>query len=289
MPDEKQTTELITELETGNGNDVSVKAAANLMLAEDALLADINKQFALDKDLVWRLRPFQQGSFEIVMELAVVAAPLLADSPLFIAAFRALKEFLSFKSQLAGRKYTITGNNVIVVEHGENFQVSPIGITLFDPKSKGAQAAERAFDNLATDPNVVGVCFSRAGEVEPFSRVSKEAFGSFHVPETLGPSRRKEIRATIGIRQPAFDRRLVWRFLLDGRKIEAKMADETFLKLSTTGVESFSQKDSLDVSLEITEEQDPVSQHWIKRSYVITKVWEHIRPPKQLELEDTDS
>jgi len=281
MSDENQTTELITHLETEKGNDVSVEAAANLMLAEDALLVDINKRFAADKDLVWRLRPFQQGSFEIVLELLAAAAPLLGDAPILLATFKALKEFLSLKCLLAGRKYTI------IVEGGERVQVSPVGIALFDPKSKGGKAAEKAFDFLSEDRTISGVDFYRAGEREPFSHVSRDDFASFHVPDTLAETQEKPRRAVVGIRQPSFAEGLVWRLLLDGFKIEARMEDEKFRKRSTTGLESFNQRDHLDVTLNITQERNPVTGLWENKSFVITKVWKHILPDEQLGLEDT--
>jgi len=287
VPDEKQATELITHLETEERDNVSVEAAANLMLAEDALLADINKRFTADKDLVWRLRPFRQGSFEIVVELLAAAAPLLGDAPILLATFKALKEFLSLKCLLAGRKYTITGNNVVIVEGGERVQVSPVGIALFDPKSKGGKAAEKAFDSLGEDKTISGVGFYRAGEHEPFSHVCRDDFESFHVPDSLAETQEKPRRVVVGIRQPSFAKDLVWRLLLDGFKIDARMEDEEFLKRSTTGLESFNQRDRLDVTLNITQERNLVTGLWENKRFVIAKVWKHIPPDEQLGLDDT--
>ena len=68
MPDEQQSTMLVTELETENGDAVSVQAAANMMLALDTIVAELNKAFARDRKIVRRLRPFAKGSFEIILE-----------------------------------------------------------------------------------------------------------------------------------------------------------------------------------------------------------------------------
>ena len=286
MADEKQSTELVTSLSTENGNAVSVTSAAGLMIAEDALLSDISQRFAKDEDLVWKLRPFRQGSFEIVLELVAAAAPLLADSPVLVAAFKALEEFMSLKCRLAGRKYSISGNNVIIVEGGEQITVSPVGITLLDPGSRGGKAAEAAFVGLAGDKLITGVKFYRAGQEEPFSQVERADFESFHVPDTLAETKVDPVRATVGIRRPSFAKDLVWDLVYEGKKIHARLEDEGFLARATSGPESFNHRDRLDVTLRITKERYSVTDLWLNRSYAIEKVWHHIKQPQQLELAD---
>lgn len=289
MSDEKQITTLVTELETANGDAISVQTAVNVMLAVDDLVDDIHKAYARDQEFVRRLRPFEKGSFEIVLELVAMAAPLLGESPLLAMVFKGLKEFFAIKCQLAGRKYTITGNNVIVVSGGEHIEVSPTGIVLLDPKSSGAKAAEQAFDALERDPEIDAVRFRRAEETEPFSHVPRSDFAYFRMPETVEENRAKEKRAVVGIRQPAFDSDLLWRLVWNGQKISAAMEDESFLERALSGGEAFCQKDKLDVTLVLKQERDPQSGQWVNMStgHVIKKVWRHIRPDEQLDLENT--
>lgn len=290
MPDDKQTTELVTQLHTENGGAVGVEAAANMMLAEDALLADIRRRFRDDKDLVWQLRPFRRGSFEIVLELAAIAAPLLADSPVLAAVFKALKEFIDVKREMAGRGYEISGNNVIVVAGGEKIEVSPTGLVLLDPKSEGGRAAERAFDALERDPAVKKVGFRRYPESTPFAEVERSEFSVFRVPEAEERARTTEKRVVVSIRQPAFDEGLVWRLVLGEHKISAEMEDEVFLAQAIAG-EPFSHRDKLDITLRVRQEYDPKLEDWVDSTtgHIVTRVWDHIKPGEQLALDDHEA
>lgn len=283
---EKQAAQLVTQIQTDTGDAVSVEVAANLMLAENAMLADIRKRYRDDQALVWQLRPFQKGSFEIVLELAAIATPLLADSPVLLATFRALKEFIDIKLALAGRTYEITGNNVIIVSGGENITVSPTGIVLLDPKSEGGKAAERAFSEMTEDETIQGVSFRRQSE-NSFAEVRRPEFQHFRVPESEERTRTRERREVVSIRQPAFDEELVWRLVLGDHKISAEMADELFLAQAIAG-KSFSHRDKLDVTLQVRQEFDPSLDEWVDASsgHVVTYVREHIRPDYQIELDD---
>jgi len=288
MSDEKQITTLVTELETANGDAISVQTAVDVMLAVDKLVDDIHKAYARDEEFVRRLRPFEKGSFEIVLELMAMAAPLLGESPLLAMVFKRLKEFFAVKAQLAGRKYTITGNNVIVISGGEHIKVSPTGIILLDPKSSGAKATEKAFNTLEHDSSIREVRFRR-GKSQPFSRVPRQEFAYYEIPESMEETRSKTVRVVVGIRQPAFDRDLVWRIVWNGQKISATMEDKHFLERAMSGGEIFCQKDRLDVTLVLKQEHDPQSGQWINMTtgHVIRKVWNHIRPDEQLDLENT--
>jgi len=285
---EKQSAELVTRIEIDNGNAVSVDAAANLMLAEDALLKDIRKRFRDDKALVWQLRPFQKGSFEIVLELAAMAAPLLADSPVLVAAIKAFGEFIDIKRVLAGRAYKITGNKVIAIDGGEQLTVSPAGIIVLDPKSQGGKVAERAFAALARDEAIRAVSFRR-GSKGAFAEVERGEFDHFRVPEGEEQTRTKERREIVSIRQPAFDEGLVWRLVLGQHWISAAMADRDFLARAIDG-ETFSHRDKLDVTLQVQQEYDPVLEDWVDSSsgHVVIKVWDHIRPGDQIAFDEND-
>ena len=286
MPDEQQMTTLVTELETENGDAVNVQAAANMMLALDTTIVELNKAFARDKETVRRLRPFARGSFEIILELIAMAAPLLGDSPLLSKIFSTLKEFFAVRRKIAGRNYTIKGENVVVISGGEKIEVSPTAITLLNPQNPGAKAVEKAFDTLRDDPSISEVKFRR-DEYEPFSRVSRQEFTYYRLPETMEETRDKSVRAIVGIRQPAFTSDLKWRLVWNGEKITATMEDEYFLERAISGGEMFSQKDKLDVTLLIKQERDPQSGQWKNMNKgVIKKVWKHIRPDEQLELEN---
>lgn len=288
MSDEQQTTTLVTELETENGDAVSVQAAANVMLALDAIVSELNKAFARDREIVRRLRPFAKGSFEIILELIAMAAPLLADSPLLAKIFSTLKEFFAIRHQIAGRNYTIKGENVIVVSGGEKIEISPMTITLLNPQNPGAKAVEKAFCTLGDDSNISEVKFRR-DENEPFSRIPRQEFTYYRLPETMEETRDKSVRAIVGIRQPAFASDLKWRLVWNGEKITATMEDEYFLERAISGGEAFCQKDKLDVTLVLKQERDPQSGQWINMStgHVIRKVWHHIRPDEQLGFENT--
>jgi hypothetical protein len=286
MSDEQQTTTLVTELETEDGDAVSVQAAANSMLAIDSFISEINKKFARDRRIVHRLRPFAKGSFEIVLELIAMAAPLLGDSPWLAKIFSTLKEFFAIRRQIAGRNYTIKGENVVVVSGGERIEASPVTITFLNPKNPGAKAVEKAFGALGDDPSISEIKFRR-GESEPFSRVPRQEFAYYGLPETMEETRDKPVRALVGIRQPAFASDLKWRLIWNGEKITATMEDEYFLERAISGGEIFCQKDRLDVTLVLKQERDPQSGRWINMitGHVIKKVWEHIRPDEQMNLE----
>jgi len=287
MPAEKQSAELITRIETEDGNNVSVEAAGKLLTAEDALLDDIKRRFAADRELVWRLSPFREGCFEIVVALLATAAPLLGDAPALVAAFTALKEFLSLKCLLAGRKYSISGDNLVVVESAEKIQVSPTSIILFDPASKGALAAQEAFGALHADTAISSLGFHRDREGEPFARVKREHFDFFRVPESLRETRVKPVRTVVRIRRPSFEEDLAWALLYNEQKIQATMADENFMRRVSSGAESFNPKDHLEVTLEIPQEWNGIEKKWedMSKGFVIRKVWEHIAPDEQLPLE----
>ena len=287
MPDEQQSTMLVTELETENGDAVSVQAAANMMLALDTIVAELNKAFARDRKIVRRLRPFAKGSFEIVLELIAMAAPLLGDSPLLARIFSTLKEFFAIRGQIAGRDYTIKGENVIVVSGGENINVSPVTIALLSPQNSAAKAIEEAFSTLKEDSTIREVKFRR-DKNKPFSRVSREEFTYYRLPEVIEETRTRdrEVRAIVGIRQPAFASDLKWRIIWNEEKIAATMEDEPFSKQVISGDEAFCQKDMLDVTLVLKQERDPQSGQWknMNTGHVIKKVWRHIKPDEQLKL-----
>ena len=165
--------------------------------------------------------------------------------------------------------------------------MSPMTITLLNPKNPGAKAVEKAFCALGDDPSISEVRFRR-DEREPFSRVPRQEFTYYRLPETMEETRDKVIRAIVGIRQPAFDSDLVWRIIWNGQKISATMEDESFLERAMSGGEVFCQKDKLDVTLVLRQERDPQSGQWVNmnKGHVIQKVWRHIKPDEQLELEN---
>lgn len=291
MSDEKQTTALITELETADESTVSPQAAASTVLAVDELIADIHKAYASDQELVRRLRPFVKGSFKIVLELTAAAAPLIGESPILAAIFNGIREYLAIKLHIAGRNYTIRAGDIVEVEGGERITVSPSAAILFDPKSTGAIAAEEAFERLQRDPMIQEVRFRREGEPEAFSRVPRSDFAYMRVPETIQETEERAIRDVVAIRSAAFDVELSWRVVWQDHKLSVDMEDEDFLKLAISGEESFSHKDKLDVTMGIMHEFNPRLETWIPMSkgHTIKKVWAHIKPDEQLALGDTDN
>ncbi len=289
MSIEKHTTALITELETADESSVSPQAAASTVLAVDELIADIHKAYARDQELVRRLRPFVRGSFEIVFELTATATPLIGESPVLAAIFNGIREYLATKLHIAGRNYTLEGDNVVVVEGGERIAVSPSTAILFDPRSSGAIAAEEAFEKLQRDPIISEVRFRRGGELEVFSRIPRSDFSYMRVPETIRETKEHPIRAVVAIRSAAFDAELAWRLVWQDLKFSAEMEDESFLERAVAGEESFSHKDMLDVTMGIMHEFDPRLERWVPMSkgHTIKKVWEHIKPAEQLFLGDS--
>lgn len=222
MAELEQRATLVSVLESEN-NTASVPAVISTMQAMYTLIEEIHLATDRTEELEINAKPLQPGSLEIVIELTATAMALwqgqgLVDWVLIIA-----KQFLGLKSLLGGQKYRITRDNNVVSGEGGTINVYSQTAVLLQPRNIANLQFQKAFRDVAADSRIEGFRAERADTGDSLIKLPREQFHAFNIPKGIVDDSlsREFVRENVRlrIRIAAFDERLRWRFVHDGKLI----------------------------------------------------------------------
>lgn len=249
------------------------------MQAMYCLIEEIHVAVDGSQALEINARPLREGSLEIHIELAALAMALWHGQGLVDLIVLVARQFLDLKKRLNGAKYYLPGDNNVVYGEGSTINVYPQTAVLLAPDNVANRQLQTAFRAISADPRVDGVRVQEAETGESLVRVEREQFGAFRIPKGIGEEalrNEKVIRnAHLRIRSAAFDEKLCWRFVHEGRAFSAVLADDGFLKRVMSG-EKFASGDTLVADLLVRQRWDPVVNGFVDEEYEIIGVTDHV-------------
>ena len=269
---------LMSVLES-DSNTASVPAVIETMRAMYELVVELHLALDRSQELQVNVLPFQEGSFEILIELAVMAAALLQGEGLISRILLIAKQFFAVKRRLGGERYTITGDNNIIFTDRSQLKVYPQTAALLHPANPANRQMREAFRCLSADQRIVGMNAYNLDSDEAVAEIRRDQFSWFEIPRDIideSPIREFTRRNVhLRIRSAAFDTGLRWRFAYDGQLTSASVDDEAFLKRVAAG-ETFSYGDTLVSDLQVRQRWDAESGRFVDFEHRIVKVRKHI-------------
>jgi hypothetical protein len=249
------------------------------MQAMYVLVEEIHLGIDRKQDLEINAKPLQSGSLEIAIELASMGAALLQGQGLIDWILVIAKQYFGLKRLLGGQKYIISGDNNIVFGDGSTVNVHPQTSVLLDPRNAANRELQTAFRSVSSDPKIEGFHVDRAETGDSLIRLSREQFRAFDIPKGIvdeSPSQefvRRNVR--LRIRSAAFDERLRWRFVHDGKLVSAVLSDEIFLRRVLSG-ETFASGDTLVADVLVRQRWDIMSNGFVDDEHEVIQVHDHI-------------
>jgi len=278
MAELEQRATLVTVLES-ESNSASVPAVISTMQAMYTLIEEIHLATDRTQELEINAKPLQPGSLEIAIELAATAVALWQGQALVEWVLIIAKQFLGTKTILGGRTYRISGDNNIVQEEGGTTNIYSQTAILLGPHNAANRQFQTAFRNVSADPRIDGFRVNRAETGDSLIELPRGQFQAFSIPKGIvdeSPSRefiRKNER--LRIRSAAFDEKLRWRFVHDGKLISAVLSDDGFMRRVMTG-EKFASGDTLVADVLVRQRWDIMSNGYVDDEHEIIHVHYHI-------------
>lgn len=270
-------------------NEVDAIAAASSMEAIATMMKEVHKKFNDNHEILVKARPFNKGSFEIPLEVILVAATgmsCLFNSDIIFNILKIIKEYFDIKNQLKGEVPKIVKNEIKF--DGNVIKADSITINLLSPSSPANQLVSKAIANASSDDLIKDIQIIKGSDKEEIAKVPKNCFPYYETLQTKidAPEDQTEhIRATLIIRSAVFeeDKEVKWKFLKNGYKISANIIDEDFLSRVKTG-EKFAAGDTLEVELQTRKQYDKMYDEFINPKHTIVKVYGHNKKPGELDL-----
>lgn len=266
-------------------SEANAAAVASTMTAVVSLLSEAQQGLDANKEFLIKARPFKKGSFEIPLELIVMAGgTMFASHPLIDNILDAIKTYFEMKNRLQGDKVEKRDDTTIVIQDTE-INISSITLNLLDPQCPANQDVARALETVEKDETISDIELLRGDEPEPFVKVTRSQFGYYKVnappPEPERASRDIQSRETITIWTPDLGGNAKWGFNRKGSLIRATVADQTFMKSVREGAELFAAGDRLLVDLVIHQEFNSTTNDYDNKSYTIKRVRKHEKKDAQ--------
>lgn len=272
----KQAEELVIGFDVKSPTDSSVEAAAvgKTIIATDAILRELHDEFAQNSEIFVKTRPFKRGSFDIPIEIIVLAAGALASFPILENMLKCLTEYFRLKRELKGLAPRIQDGKIII--ENNQIDVDKIVVNLLDPSNRSNKLVASAFEKIEKDDNITG--FNLTRKKGTLAKVKREEFKYY------GPSARekrwKEAETTeiLDVVGPLFDEKGKWTFRREGKVIHANISDEGFIKQTVLkNGEPFRSGDKLRVELLVEQEYDEAMGVYIDKRYTVVQILKHIK------------
>jgi hypothetical protein len=279
MNEEIQKTELTVKLNS-EPSEASPTAVGSTLIAIDALVNEVSKAFDENQKFLLKARPFKEGSFEIEFSLAVITSIALTQLPVLRDFLSILKQYFEVKKLLKGEKPKLNEQNKIVIE-GNEIKIDNAVLNIISSENIANQMISQAFTEIEKDTTIKDVQIFEKTPQNPLAKIERKEFHYYKIPEpdTMIIEKyptEKILRTTLHIVSPVFDNKSKWKFILDGKRISAEIADEKFIDIVASG-EAFACGDKLDVDLQVIQKYDDVSSCYIDSRYIIIKVRNHIK------------
>lgn len=298
--DPKRHQEEITISLESKESEVDAEAVASMIRAITAIVAETQRELNANEQILVKARPFSKGSFEIPLDLVLVSAASLFDTPIILQnMLETIKSYISIRTELRGEQLPEPDKNGSVVLNGQNITISQSVIQVFNSASV-SEAFHRAATDVAADPSISDINIIRSKSRDLLVRIANSELPYFQTTEppisSEVPNRDRRIEAELVLRSPVFQGKGKWKFNLEGVAIAVTISDEVFLQRVNSGIERFASGDRLKVELLIRERfNQQLSDYERTGSYVVERVIEHTRQPptaisrsdnKQLDLFD---
>lgn len=256
------------------------------------IIQEINKEFNSDRNLEIRIKTFEQGSFQIDVEL--VHSFIIGSVPLFAAEYakhiptiiKTLVDLTHLHKFLKGTKgkEKIEEDGKVKVERPDGHQmiIHNSGVlNFYNGNTSIPQAFAQTFGKLNNNPAINGFEV-RDSANNPLVTVDRECFEVLSHLTFEQESEETNIvfdnKAHLSVTKISFEAtaRTRWDFKYKGQKISATISDNTFLQKVKEGLQRFGNGDMLEVDLEIQQVYEPSVNSFINKVYTVAKVHTHI-------------
>lgn len=289
MAQQHDTTESLVVRLASEESQVNATAVSTTMSAVVALILEAQHQISENEQLLIKARPFAKGSFEIPLDLILVAAgSMLVSSPLIETILDILQKYFDIKRNLKGAEPPSATTSTITID-GNEVSIGAITLNLLSPTSIANQQMAAATEELEKDQAISGFELLRGDEREAFVSVARSEFRYYKsFPPTALPPNERDLRSRemLSIASIVFEGTGKWRFNRQGHIVATKIEDAEFLERVQTGIEVFGAGDRLDVALLIHQTLDPATNDYLNKSYIIERVYGHEKRQKQQSLLD---
>ncbi len=273
-------------------NEANALAVASAMEAIATMIEEVHQGFKDNHKLLVKARPFNPGSFEIPLDLIVIAAVSTSffDKDIISGVLNIIKEYFNIKNLLKGETPKIENGKVIIKDNVIN--ANNITITLLTPSSPANQLVSKAIKNANCDDSIKDMQIIRDSNKDEIAHVEKSQFGYYEIIQAtieLPEEKAKKVKETLVIYGPILDAnsQMLWHFIRDGKSIRANITDNDFLSKVGIG-EQFAAGDTLEVDLLIRQKYNQMLDTYIDSKKTITKVHKHTEKQNQMEI-DFDS
>lgn len=277
-------------------SEISSRTLGEALISFSTAIEEINNTLHTGKDVSIKVKPFEEGSFEVPFELiemvisGVLSAPSISSIPDII---KILKEFVDIKIKLKGappKNIEEAGNEIkLTSKTGDIYNISRVTGNLIINNVEINESFNKGIGRLTQDDSINEYSILDSNR-KPILEVKEKDFSYFSLPapttceeSVQTKDNKKSVPATLRIHKVVFDTTSKWGFIYNGNKISARISDEEFQgKVQTDG--RFGKGDILDVLMEIHQEFDEAVGVFINKAYVISKVFRHIPRPQQTSL-----
>lgn len=273
---ERQSEEIVVGFDVKSPTDSSVEATAlgKTVIATDAILRELHDEFEQDSEILVKVYPFKQGSFDIPIEVTVVLISALASFPILENMLKCLTEYFRLKRELKGLAPRYQDGKLII--ENNKIEIDKIVVNLLDPSNKSNKLVATAFEEIQKDDNITGFNVTRKkGTIAKVKRKEFEYYGS-----SAREKRFKEIQTieVLDVLGPIFDEKGKWTFRHKGKPIHANVSDERFVKkIVIQNGEPFRSGDKLRVELLVEQEYDETAGVYVDNKYTVVKIRKHIK------------
>jgi hypothetical protein len=282
---EQQEEKIVVKFETKNNiKEINALAAAASMEAVTTMIQEVHQGFQDNHKLLVKARPFSPGSFEIPLDLIVVAiaGAGLYDKDIISSILNIIKEYFNIKQLLKGETPKVEGGRIVIKNNVIN--ANNITLNLLEPTNPANKLVSKAFTNASFDDSIKDMQIIKKTNNETIAHVKKSEFGYYEIPKNIieTPEKDKEEKASLVIYGPILDANNIkqWKFFRDGKPISANITDDNFLAKVKAG-EQFASGDTLEVDLLIRQKFNQMLNTYIDSKKTITRVHRHTKKPEQ--------
>lgn len=285
----------------GQTNQIEANTLINSLIHFTEVVREVHngitKELEVDKTVEISINATMPGSF--IMDLAIATKDNIQDvSTLFTKDnIKLASDIVKSVGQVYGIAKFLRGKKPKSVEKREdstcriennngdiyNFDLRGANIYLDNPQIRNAISQQ--FDTLGDDTNVTGFDLLDAKGEPLFESDKNDMYdiGSPDAEEVSRTGRTKSLKTTLRIVALSWELRKKWDFIYDGRRISAKIKDDTFAELIKKG-EPFAMGDALEVEMNVVQEKDDSFNAFVDKSYTIVRIIQHLRRSEQRDL-----
>jgi len=272
-------------------HEIDARTLAESLSSFSTLIDEVNHDLETNKKIEFKVKAFQQGSFDVPCELIelAIAGALCENSSFIPQILKTTWELVKIKANLGGKpasEIRSEGNSTAIVsDSGDVTYVDNRTFNIYQNNSVAVDALEKTFDAIRKDPEITDFKLT-TGDNENLLDIPKSDFE--HIAEKPIPEdQEKRIHveeSKLHLLKVAFDKKLKWEFYKMGTKIAAYIKDEAFLD-RVSGGESFAKGDLLLAEVQINQVFDETLNTYINKSYEVLRVADHIPRDKQTQME----